>query len=93
MTPAQIRAALGTMDMSDTLLPMLVIYAWPEHVVIRRTDLIRDEYGHREARPWPSCVLCTSLEQAREGIRATFPHLNVILRRPEDAPQIVETWL
>lgn len=73
-------------------LPVLVVFDrpsdYPDHVVLRRTDVTM--HGVLTRR---SAALFDSLDEARAWIAATYPQLTLVPRSPYDHEAIVESWL
>lgn len=86
--------ALGDMQLSDKLLPMLTVYDnpsdFPGKIVLRRSDVLM---GKGEVRPWKARAVFDTLLAARHAIRRNYPHLTALPRQSADDPVIVEVWL
>lgn len=77
-------------DVSELLLPAVVIYEHPD-------DMPQYKYVCRLreiAKDLPTNIVITrnSLEECRNDIMSAFPYMTVFPRDKTDLPNIVETW-
>lgn len=77
-------------DISNLLLPGVVIYKFPEDMsnyeyVCRLREITKD-------LPTNIVIVRNSLEECRKDIMIAFPFMTVFPRDKRDLPTIVETW-
>jgi hypothetical protein len=75
---------------NDHLLTLWVIYKNPSDYPGKFVLRAQVAYPGGEVRLHPDCMVCDTLEQAREGVP---PGLVLLTRAPEDDPVIYETWI
>jgi hypothetical protein len=75
---------------NDRLLTIFVIYQNPSDYPGKFVVRAQDALPSGEVRPHPDCIVCDTIEQARETVP---PGLVLLTRAPDDDPVIYETWI